>query len=86
MTWATIPPAPNGSMRDPVTGAVGVRVEVRDAAGTMQYDAVHPSSVLTWWDGLPDAVHRPGSELLMRARYRAVEDGTHVIGVAGVGC
>ncbi len=85
LTWATIPPAPNGSMRDPVTGAVGVRVEVRDAAGTMQYDAVHPSSVLTWWDGLPDAVHRPGSELLIRARYRAVEDGTHMIGVAGVG-
>jgi beta-glucosidase len=85
LTWATIPPPPSGSMRDPVSGEVGVRVELRDAAGTLHYDAVHPSSVLTWWDGLPDVVHRPGSELLIRARFRAVQDGTHMIGVAGVG-
>jgi beta-glucosidase len=85
LTWATIPPPRDGSMRDPVTGEIGIRVEVRDATGTLQYDAFHPSSVLTWWDGLPDVVHRPGSELRMRARYRAAANGTHIIGVAGVG-
>ncbi len=85
LTWATIPPPGDGSMRDPITEDVGVRVEVRDATGTVRYDAFHPSSVLTWWDGLPDVVHRPGSELLMRARYRAASNGTHMIGVAGVG-
>jgi beta-glucosidase len=85
LTWATIPPPPSGSMHDPVSGDIGVRVEVRDAAGTLEYDATHPSSVLTWWDGLPPAVHRVGSELLIRARYRALVDGTHMIGVAGVG-
>jgi beta-glucosidase len=85
LTWATIPPPRDGSMRDPVSGETGVRVEVRDAGGTLQHDAVHPNSVLTWWDGLPETVHRPGSELLMRARYRAAANGTHVIGVAGVG-
>jgi beta-glucosidase len=41
--------------------------------------------VVTWWDGLPDVVHRPGSELCIRARYRAAANGTHIIGVAGVG-
>jgi beta-glucosidase len=85
LTWATIPPPPNGSMRDPVSGDIGVRVELRDAEGNLQYDATHPSSVLTWWDGLPPAVHRVGSELLIRARYRASVDGTHMVGVAGVG-
>src|ERR1039457_1325152 len=52
---------------------------------TLRHDASNPSSVLTWWDDLPETVHRPGSELLMRARYRAAANGTHVIGVAGVG-
>ncbi|HEY6469983.1 MAG TPA: glycoside hydrolase family 3 C-terminal domain-containing protein [Candidatus Dormibacteraeota bacterium] len=85
LTWATIPPPVDGSMRDPVTGEIGVRVEVRDATGTVRYDAFNPTSVLTWWDGLPDVVHRPGSELLIRARYRAAVNGTHMIGVAGVG-
>jgi beta-glucosidase len=84
-TWATIPPPPSGSVRDPVSGDIGVRVEVRDASGTLVYEATHPTSVLTWWDGLPATVHRPGSELLIRARYRAAVDGTHMVGVAGVG-
>jgi beta-glucosidase len=85
LTWATIPQPQDGSLRDPVSGEIGVRVEVRDAGGTLRHDAFNPSSVLTWWDGLPETVHRPGSELLMRGRYRAAANGTHVIGVAGVG-
>jgi beta-glucosidase len=44
-----------------------------------------PSSVITWWDGLPQAVDVPGSELVMRAVYRPNTDGLHVLGAAGVG-
>ena len=85
VTWATIPQPRDGNLRDPVSGAPGVHVEVRDADGTLRHDNSSPRSVLTWWDGLPSAVHQPGSELVMRARYRASVDGPHVVGVAGVG-
>ena len=85
LTWATIPAPRDGRLRDPVSGAVGVRVELRDAGRILRHEAVSASGVLTWWDGLPEVVHRPGSELLMRGRYRADRSGTHVIGVAGVG-
>jgi beta-glucosidase len=85
MTWATIPQPHDGNLRDPVSGASGVRVEVRDADGVVRYDATSPSSVLTWWDGLPEIVHHPGSELVMRALYRSGVHGPHVVGVAGVG-
>jgi beta-glucosidase len=85
LTWATIPPPRDGSLRDPVSGETGVHVEIRDADGVLRHDAWHPTSVLTWWDGLPEAVHHPGSELVMLARYRAAVDGPHVVGVAGVG-
>ncbi len=85
VTWATIPQPRDGTLRDPVSGAPGVHVEVRDADGTLRHDNSSPRSVLTWWDGLPSAVHQPGSELVMRARYRASVDGPHVVGVAGVG-
>jgi beta-glucosidase len=85
LTWATIPQPRDGNLRDPVSGAPGVHVEVRGADGTLRHDASSPSSVLTWWDGLPATVHQPGSELVMRARYRASVDGPHVVGVAGVG-
>src|SRR4029077_15031155 len=85
LTWATIPQPRDGNLRDPVSGAPGVHVEVRDADGTLRHDASSPSSVLTWWDGLPATVHQPGSELVMRGRYRASVDGPHVVGVAGVG-
>ena len=85
LTWATIPPPRDGSLRDPVSGEVGVRVEVRDSTGTLQHEALSSNSVLTWWDGLPQTVHQAGAELVMRARYRAAVGGPHVVGVAGVG-
>jgi beta-glucosidase len=85
LTWATIPQPSDGALRDPVSGLSGVHVEVRDSEGRLRHDAPSPTSVLTWWDGLPDTVHQPGSELVMRGRYRAAVDGPHVVGVAGVG-
>ncbi len=75
----------DGSLSDPVSGEAGVRLEVRAAGGAVIYDAAFPTSAVTWWDGLPDAVHLPGSEVVMRARYRAGVSGLHMLGAAGVG-
>jgi beta-glucosidase len=85
ITSATIALPPDGSLHDPVSGETGVRVEVRTADGAVVSDARFPTSVITWWDDLPAAVHLPDSEVVMRARYRARVDGPHVLGVAGVG-
>jgi beta-glucosidase len=85
LTWTTIPAPRDGSLRDPVSGEAGVRLEIRDAEGTVMHDAPFPTSVVTWWDGLPEAVQVPGSRLVMRARYRPEVDGPHVVGAAGVG-
>jgi beta-glucosidase len=80
----TAAPAP-GTLRDPMSEEPGVRLQVRTADGEVVHDAHFPSSVVTWWDSLPAAVNLPGSELAMLARYRPEVDGTHVLGVAGVG-
>jgi beta-glucosidase len=85
VTSATIAVPRDGSLLDPVSGETGVRVEVRTADGAVVSDARFPTSVLTWWDDLPAAVHLPDSEVVMRARYRPRVDGPHVLGVAGVG-
>ncbi len=85
LTSTNTPLPPDGSLRDPVTGKPGVRLEVRNAAGELIYDAPFATSVVTWWDGLPDAVHEDGSEVVMRARYTAHADGPQVLGAAGVG-
>ena len=84
-TSATIALPADGSLRDPLSGEAGVRLEVRAADGTVVHDGPHPTSVVTWWDGLPEAVYLPGSEFVLRARYRAAVDGPHVLGAAGVG-
>jgi beta-glucosidase len=84
-TSATIALPGEGTLHDPVSGAVGARLEVRAADGTLIHDAPHPTSVVTWWDGLPEAVHLPGAEFVIRARYRPAQDGPYVLGAAGVG-
>jgi len=80
----TAAPAP-GSLKDPVSGEEGVRLEARTADGAVVHNEHFGRSVVTWWDGLPEAVHRPGSTLVLRARYRPEVDGPHVLGVSGVG-
>ena len=74
-----------GSLIDPVSGMPGVRLQIRDDEGVLVHDAPFPSSVATWWDGLPDAIHMPGTEVAMVARYRPAVSGAHVLGAAGVG-
>jgi len=84
-TSATIALPDDGTLRDPVSGELGMRLQVRAADGTVVHDEPHATSVVTWWDGLPEAVHLPGTEFVMHARYRAMVDGPHVLGAAGVG-
>jgi beta-glucosidase len=62
-----------------------VRLEIRSANGDLVHDVALPTSVVTWWDGLPEAINLAGSEVVMRARYRAEVDGPHVIGAAATG-
>jgi len=85
LTSFTVAAPAEGTLVDPVSGKPGVRIEIRDDEGQVVHDAPFPSSVATWWDGLPDAVHLPGSEVTMRARYRPAVDGRHLVGAAGVG-
>ena len=85
LTGATVPLPLGGTMRDPVSGQPGVRLEIRSPGGELVHDGHITSSVATWWDGLPAAVHAPGSELVMRAVFRPAADGPHVVGAAGAG-
>jgi beta-glucosidase len=85
LTSATVPTPLDGTVRDPVSGKPGARLEIRNPEGEVVYDASIPSSVATWWDGLPGAVHDPGSEVVMRAVFRPEADGPHVLGAAGAG-
>jgi len=85
VTSATIPTPLGGTLRDPVSGEPGVRLEIRSPVGALVYDATIPTSVATWWDGLPPVVHVPGSELSMRALFRPEADGPYVVGAAGAG-
>lgn len=84
-TSATVAAPAEANLIDPVTGKAGVRLHVRSARGVIVHDAVLPTSIATWWDGLPDAVHQPGAEVVMTTRYRPAIDGAHVLGAAGVG-
>jgi beta-glucosidase len=85
LTSATVPLPVDGMVRDPVSGKPGVRLEIRNPEGEIVYDSPIPSSVATWWDGLPLEVHVPGSQVAMRAVFRPDTDGPHVLGAAGAG-
>ncbi|HSS95068.1 MAG TPA: glycoside hydrolase family 3 C-terminal domain-containing protein [Candidatus Dormibacteraeota bacterium] len=81
----TIAAPADGSLFDPVSDEPGVHLEIRSAAGATVYETHFPTSVVTWWDGLPDVVHQPGAEVVMHALYRPSVGGPHVLGAAGVG-
>jgi beta-glucosidase len=85
LTSATTAAPAEGSLRDPVSGEEGLHIEARTADGAVFHDAHFSRTAVTWWDGLPEAVHRPGSTILLRARYQPAVDGRHVLGVSGVG-
>lgn len=77
-------PAP-GTMHDPISDRPGVHLSIRGADGTVLRDGPQPASVVTWWDGLPEAAITGIADFEMRTRYRPQVDGIHVIGAAGTG-
>src|SRR2546428_13930030 len=82
LTSATTAAPTDGSLDDPVSGDPGVRLQVRVAGGAIVHDTAFPGSTVTWWDGLPEAVHLPGSEGVMRGSDGASSSGTYIVGAA----
>ena len=85
LTWATIPPPRDGNLRDPVSGnPVCVSKSVTRAEPAPR--RLDPSSVLTWWDGLPDgASARVGAGDACDAIGRGATDRTLSVSPAS-GC
>ena len=85
LTSSTIALPAQGTVHDPISGRPGVHLAIRGADGAMYRDGHHPTSVVTWWDGLPPAVIGGIADFEMLARYRPDVDGVHLIGAAGAG-
>jgi beta-glucosidase len=86
-TWTTVPEPAAGSIRDPLTGEPGLRLEFRDGDGALIGHEHRISTQFTWWDeGLPPGVGwGEDGTITLLTRYRADVTGPHLIGVAGVG-
>src|SRR4029077_18594354 len=86
-------PAPRGrervpvSLRAPVTGEPGLRLEFRAGDGKLIRHEHRTSTQLAWWDeGLPAGVGwGENGTITLLTRFRADVTGQHLIGVAGVG-
>jgi len=86
VTWSNVPQPPAAALTDPVSGEPGTRVEFRAADGTLLRGEHRSLTMFTWWEGLPDGVGWGGSGTIsLRARYRAMHTGPHVIGGGGAG-
>ncbi len=86
-TWQTVPEPPARSLRDPVTGEPGVRLEYHTADGTLLAGEHRNSTAFAWWgEELPAGIgwDRDGT-ICVRTTYRAEATGPHVVGAAGVG-
>ena len=84
--WLTVPEPPAGSLRDPVTGQTGLRLQFHAADGSLLRAEHRSSTTLSWWDGVPPGVGwgERGSVMLL-ASYRPDRSGPHLVGAAGVG-
>jgi len=85
-TWAMVPEPAAGSLRDPVTGEPGLRLEFRSSLGAMLTAEHRTATTLTWWEGVPPGVGwGDHGSVVLRAWFRPQTTGRHVIGAAGVG-
>lgn len=85
-TWTLVPEPALTSLRDPVTGEQGSRLEFRAADGSLLRAEHRTTTAFTWWEGLPDGIGGGGSgTIVLRGLYRAPQPGTHLIGAGGVG-
>ena len=84
--FMTVPEPPAGSLRDPVTGQTGLRLQFHAADGSLLRAEHRSSTTLSWWDGVPPGVGwgERGSVMLL-ASYRPDRSGPHLVGAAGVG-
>src|SRR4029077_7528605 len=84
-TWTTVPEPVAGSLRDPVTGEPGLRLEFRAGDGRLIPHEHRTSTQLAWWDeGLPAGVGwGENGTITLLTRFRADVTGQHLIGVAG---
>jgi beta-glucosidase len=86
VTWDIVPEPEPGLLRDPDTGEPGVQLEFRTENGELVGTERRTATMFTWWDGLPAGIGWGGrGTIVLRARYRAAQDGPHVIGAGGVG-
>jgi beta-glucosidase len=86
VTWGIIPEPPREALRDPETGERGIRLEFRAEDGNLVHAEHRTTTMLIWWEGLPDGVGRGGSgTIVLRTRYCPARSGPHLIGAGGVG-
>ena len=85
-TWTMVPEPASGSLRDPVTGEPGLRLEFRSGDGTVLAAERRTATTLAWWDGVPPGVGWGESgSIVLRAWFRPAAPGRYLIGAAGVG-
>ncbi len=85
-TWVTVPEAAAGSLRDPVTGESGPRLEFRAADGSLLAEEHRAACALAWWDGVPPGVGwGENGTITLTAAYHATASGPHLLGASGVG-
>jgi beta-glucosidase len=84
--WGTVPAPPDGSLRDPVTGEAGLRLQFLGSDGTVLRTEHRRSAALAWWDGVPPGVGwGEGGSIVLTAMFGAGQTGPHLLGAAGVG-
>lgn len=85
-TWHSVPEPPAGSLRDPVTGEPGVRLEFVDGRGSVITAEHRASANLAWWDGVPPGVGwGEQGRIALTAIFRTETSGSHLFSAAGVG-
>ena len=87
-TWEMVPEPAARTLRDPLSGDPGVRVEYRDGGGGLLGSEHRQSTVFAWWgdDGLPPGIGwGEGGTVTVLTTFRAEATGPHTIGAAGVG-
>jgi beta-glucosidase len=85
-TWHSVPEPPADSLRDPVTGEPGVRLEFTDSHGSVITSEHRASTNLAWWDGMPPGIGwGEQGRIALTAAFRAKTSGQHLFSAAGVG-
>jgi beta-glucosidase len=86
VTWEAVPEPDPATLTDPVTGQAGTRLEFRAASGELLAAEHRTATMFTWWDHLPEGVGWGGrGRIILRTRFRAAQDGPHLIGAGGAG-